>query len=108
MQDAYAVEALDVGGWNAIGYTGPGSNSTGASESNVFKYSELTTGWKAVPKNKLNDCQTNTTKGWQLYAHNSSNTAEGQGNVSYSEDNDTNCEALTPSLEKLIEGRSST
>ena len=41
MQDAYAVEALAVGSWNQIGYTGPGTSSAGGSASNVLAYKEI-------------------------------------------------------------------
>ena len=117
LQDAYAVEALEVGSWNAIGYTGPGSNSTGASLSSVFKYTEVDktgngnsakAGWRAKPVNKLNDClPTVNTDVWTVTAFNKSNTADGQGNVEYTATGSDNCIALTPSFSNIVKGRES-
>jgi len=113
MQDAYAVEALKVGSWAAIGYTGPGSNSASGSSSNVFLYTEgtatngSTAYWNAKPTNKLNDCNPSTaTDKWTITAKNSSDSESGQGNVLYKAEGSTNCIGLTPSFAQLTSGRS--
>ena len=112
MQDAYAVEALKVGSWAAIGYTGPGSNTSGSSQSAVLRYQEVAVsdndskaGWQAFPVGSaLNECTTD--KKWTLTARNNSGASEGQGSVLYNAGGDTQCTALTPSFLKISDGRS--
>ena len=109
MQDAYAVEAGKAGGWAEIGYTGPGSTTSGSAESAIFAYEEVSSdpvfGWQAHPKSdKLNEC--NTTNVWTLYAQFIS-SGDQQGNVGYKADGDAVCTDLTPAWAKLDDGRSS-
>ena len=115
MQDAYAVEANDIGKWQEIGYTGPGSNGASTSASAVFGYAEIaksgsgnnaTAGWKATPKSKLNDCD--GTDYWQLNTKYVIADGESQGNALYQVDagSSADCTALTPSFKQLTSGRS--
>ena len=110
MQDAYAVEASAIGSWSAIGYTGPGSNSSSGAQSAIFTYSEVavngnTAGWEAHPtSSKLNDC--NTTDKWTLNAQYIT-SANQQGNVGYKANGSKVCTDLTPAWDKLDDGRSS-
>ena len=108
MQDAYVVEALHIGTWGEIGYTGPGTNASNSAQSATFKYAAMTTngntsGWEAQPLSKLNDCNTN--QKWQLKAFYVEADA-GQGNVKYNTDgSDAVCSDLTPAFAKLASGR---
>lgn len=107
MQDAYAVEALDVGSWSQIGYTGPGQNGSNSAASAIFTYAGTAvnnhvTTWSANPKSQLNDCTAQ--QGWTLTATYESSES-GPGNVTYSAGGDPECLALTPSFEKLDDGR---
>lgn len=109
MQDAYAVEAMALGTWSQIGYTGPGSNSASGSQSSVLTYLETTTAgeqWTAKPNGtKLNDCGTD--KLWKLGAYyDNSKNDQGQGNVLYKAGGDPECLGLTPSFTGLTSGRS--
>lgn len=106
MQDAYVVEANEIGNWDRIGYTGPGSTFPSGSESGVFNYNEQSNApqWVARPKSKLNDC--NTTDYWALGAAVSGEN-EGQGNVLYKTGAVSACTDLTPSFSKLTSGRES-
>ena len=111
MQDAYAVEANKIGSWQAIGYTGPGSNSSGGSASAIFTYNEVdadvdagTAGWTAKPNSKLNDCDTGNS--WTLYAQYITSGAQ-QGNVGYAASGDAVCTDLTPAFDKLDDSRGS-
>ena len=113
MQDAYAVEANDIGKWQEIGYTGPGSNGASTSASAVFGYAEVpkngsgnnaTAGWKAQPKSKLNDCD--GTEYWQLNTKYVVEAGQTQGNALYQTAGSDDCTALTPSFKQLASGRS--
>ena len=111
MQDAYAVEALTVGSWNQIGYTGPGTSSVGGSSSNVLAYKEIAVadnkaGWQALALTSMNECTTAKTNGWKLEAKNNSSSAEGKGDVLYKASGDGECTGLTPSFAALTSGRS--
>ena len=108
MQDAYAVEAAKVGTWSEIGYTGPGSNSTGWAQSAIFTYEEVDSpvGWSAhATDSKLNDCD--ATEHWYLYAEYVTSNESQQGNVGYYATGDSDCTDLTPAFAKLDDGRSS-
>ena len=114
MQDAYAVEANDIGSWAAIGYTGPGSNTSSSAQSAIFTYSEIAAashkaGWEAKPTSgKLNDCNSATdTHKWTLHATFIS-SGDQQGNVGYLATGNAACTDLTPAWDKLDDGRSST
>ena len=113
MQDAYAVEASDIGKWQEIGYTGPGSNGSSTSVSAVFGYAEVaksgtganaTAGWQATPNSKLNDCT--TAMNWTLTGKYIVASGETQGNVMYKATGSDNCLGLTPSFKQLTSGRS--
>ena len=109
MQDAYAVEANEIGSWQAIGYTGPGSNSSSGSQSAIFLYEEIgvsghTAGWRAKPTSKLNNCNTNNK--WELAAQYIT-SADQQGNVGYAASGDAVCTDLTPAFDKLDDSRGS-
>ena len=106
MQDAYVVEALALGKWNQIGYTGPGSNSSSGSQTNVFIYKEAVAApqWSVTTRSKLNDCDANEV--WTLNAQYIS-SGDQQGNVGYLATGDDDCTALTPAWDKLDDGRSS-
>lgn len=109
MMDAYVVEALALGTWSQIGYTGPGSNSSSDSQTNIFIYKEAAAApqWTVTTRSKLNDCAANQANAWTLGAQldNAAVTA-GQGNVKYYTGGNANCTGLTPSFAKLVEGRS--
>ena len=108
MQDAYVVEALHIGSWGEIGYTGPGTNASNSAVSAVFSYSADNpsgnkANWVAKPLSKLNDC--NTTDKWELKAFYVEADA-GQGNVKYNTDASSSvCSDLTPAFAKLASGR---
>ena len=110
MQDAYVVEALKIGSWSEIGYTGPGDNAAGSAQSATFRYAEVavsenSAGWDAFPLSKLNDCQAGGTDKWELKAF-YVEVDEGQGNVKFNTDASTDaCESLTPAFSKLASGR---
>ena len=98
MQDAYSVEADDVGDWGQIGYTAPGvkGESSGEFTSKVFKYTGAKGTWNAEALTALNDCA----KGgkWGLVA---TRAGDGKASVAKGGTNDANCIALTPSFETL-------
>ena len=98
MQDAYSVEADDVGDWGQIGYTAPGVKgaSSGEFTSKVFKYTGAKGTWQAEAQTALNDCA----KGgkWSLKA---TRAGDGKASVAKGDNNDANCIALTPSFETL-------
>ena len=110
MQDAYVVEKGDeIGTWSEIGYTGPGSVTSGKSQSAIFQYVETTTAneqWTVVTLQKLNDCAKGAT-GWKLGAQlDASNSTTGQSNVLYKAGGTAACYDLTPSFVQLTSGRS--
>jgi hypothetical protein len=113
MQDAYAVEAGDIGSWEKIGYTGPGSTTSGRAESAIFTYTEIgvtghNAGWEAKPSSgKLNDCEASVQADkWTLHATFIS-AGDQQGNVGYLATGGSDCTDLTPAWDKLDDGRSS-
>ncbi len=108
LQDAYAVEALNIGTWQQVGYTGAGSNSSSGSESAVFLYLEAASApqWTVKTKNKLNDCPANQASAWTLAAYNASDSAAGQGSVLYKTGGVDACTGLTPSFGNIVSGRS--
>ncbi len=113
MQDAYAVEKGDIGGWAEIGYTGPGSTTEGLAVSAIFTYTEIDdadhkAGWEAKPTTgKLNDCNADDDDDkWTLHATFIS-SGDQQGNVGYLATGGSDCTDLTPAWDKLDDGRSS-
>lgn len=110
MQDAYAVEKGDnVGSWQQIGYTGPGSVGSGKSQSAIFTYVESTTQdqrWSVTTRQKLNDCGANQALAWKLGAKlDPNNSTTGQSNVLYKAGGQSKCYDLTPSFFALTSGR---
>lgn len=100
MQDAYFQEAQRVGTWPEIGYSAPGTRSTGGSTSasKVITYSGAeTASWIATPIAKLNECGDDGEK-WQLDA--STNGTPADVKIA---DNGTSkdCLDLTPSFLSL-------
>ena len=97
-----------VGTWSEIGYTGPGSVTSGKSASAIFEYRETATQderWIAKNTQKLNDCAANT-DGWKLGAKlDENNAATGQSNVLYKAGGSSSCYDLTPSYASLTSGR---
>ena len=106
LQDAYAVEASNIGTWSQIGYTGAGTSSVSGSASNNFWYKEGESApqWNVVNLVKLNDCAKSTT-GWTLSADASTNNDEGHYDVAYTTGGDKDCYGLTPSFQQLASGR---
>ncbi len=109
MQDAYVVEKGDkIGSWSEIGYTGPGSVTSGKSASAIFEYIETATAneqWTVKTTQKLNDCAKGTV-GWKLGAKlDENNSATGQSNVLYKAGGTAACYDLTPSFASLTSGR---
>ena len=112
LQDAYAAESNQLGGWELIGYTAPGTKaSTTSFSSTNFTYSStadggasvaLTTtgatmdgGWIATATVALNDCAANST--WTM-----SVTGKTDG-ITYAKvySDQTNCKPLTPNFENI-------
>lgn len=98
MQDAYFQEKADVGDWVQIGYSAPGQKSNASSyASNVFTYTSTGANWKAVPKQKLNDCE-GTSEFWALSA-----TKVDDGKFTIGDGGTaTDCKALTASWDNLM------
>ena len=112
MQDAFALERMEVGNWIQIGYSAPGKkDASDASKytTDNFTYtgaepnratSVVAAAWKAVNTGaKLDNCDKN--KGnWELKIQ--IQTADGNGSVKYDiGTNDANCAGLTPSFENF-------
>jgi len=107
LQDAFGLEANGrVGTWSEIGYTGPGSNRSGFSKSNVFEYSEgtgATKQWTVKNTQKLNDCQINTTDAWYISV--TAGAADGDGVTHMTFTTGGSCTGLTPSFESMVSSR---
>ena len=112
LQDAYAAESNQLGGWELIGYTAPGTKaSTTSFSSTNFTYSStpaggasvaLTTagatmagGWIATARVALNDCAANST--WTM------NVTGKTDGITYAKvySDQTNCKPLTPNFENI-------
>ncbi|WP_294114005.1 hypothetical protein [uncultured Fibrobacter sp.] len=112
LQDAYASESNQLGGWELIGYTAPGSKTTSTKFASAnFTYTStpagnasvgLTTsgapmdgGWIATANVALNDCPANAT--WTL------NVTGKTDGVTYAKvfSDATNCEPLTPNFKNI-------
>ena len=95
------MEKQEAGTWEAIGYTGPGTQVAGnksSSYTNVMTYTGSADGktWTAKPSGDLNDCKAATAADiWQIVA-----TPNGT-NVQYVPNTSGNCVALTPSWQNL-------
>lgn len=112
LQQAYYAEQTAVGGWVLIGYTGPGTSSAGTNPSsyttNFNYYGSIAgtatssgetagsqVGWTAESRVALNDCTKGST--WSITDNLTSNEITFTATVG----DKTNCEALTPSFEKI-------
>ncbi|WP_173468733.1 type IV pilin protein [Fibrobacter succinogenes] len=107
LQDAYTVEANNVGTWTQIGYNAPGTaNGASSSATNNFNYGDAISGntatWTAYAKVKLNECPAQTGH-WEATATAHTSAASDGGNtyVSVSVDGDDACKGLTPSFLNL-------
>ena len=107
LQDAYTVEANNVGTWTQIGYNAPGTkNGNSSSYTNNFDYGDAITGttatWTALAKVKLNDCPVGGS--WIINAQ-AFTTASSDGGNTYVAitigNGNTDCTGLTPSFENL-------
>ena len=104
LQAAYAAEKSMYGGWKLIGYSGPGTNQSGAESSATTKFtyaggagyttefSTATKGWAATNNAKLNDCAGG--ENWTI-----TTVAINNGVDSYTAA--TKCAELTPNFNKI-------
>ncbi len=104
LQDAYTVEATEVGTWSQIGYNAPGTFKNSTSETNNFRYSDGTITnhaitWTATALHKLNDCQPNST--WTATATSQNNSSDGTTYVQITTGGEPLCTGLTPSFANL-------
>lgn len=110
LQDAYGLEANgSVGNWTQIGYTGPGSNGSGVSQSNVFEYKEgtgSTQQWTVKNLQKLNDCAINTANAWYISVTAGTAGDDGITHMTFTTGGDSKCTGLTPSFASLVSSRS--
>ncbi len=91
LQEAYAAENNNVGGWGDIGYKGPGEyKHTSSSESGTFRYGEDDAGagtWIASAKVALNECVNGT---WSLA------TSYSDGNITTTAASSDKANCVTP------------
>jgi hypothetical protein len=108
LQQAYVSETAAFGGWQKIGYTGPGeskSGNNGSTATTNFKYeggyakdaASITAGasnygWKASNISKLNDCA--PSDNWKVAL---TSISDGQETMTTSVSR-TGCDALTPNF----------
>ena len=111
LQDAYAAESNQLGGWTLIGYTAPGTKGTKKYETTNFEYSstpewdatialtdagaDMAGGWIAKAKVALNDCKANET--WTLDVKGATAGVTYTNTISDA----TNCTPLTPSFSQI-------
>lgn len=118
LQQAYISEAVAVGNWIIIGYSGPGTanaNKLGSSATN-FTYSDdgsysaantaalsptAITGWSATNKANLNDCTAG--KNWtvSVKASESGTAGEATFTAAIASANTAGCTPLTPNFAKI-------
>ena len=104
LQDAFAVEANEMGDWNQIGYSAPGTRDNSAKyHTDNFEYTDSFTAaqavWTAKAKVVLNACNKNGT--WTLTATKAENTATEKTYIEFAAGGDDECIGLTPSFTKL-------
>ena len=113
LQDAYAAESNQLGTWQLIGYTAPGTKkSADEFSSTVFKYTggmsaavELkaegataqTGAWEAEALTALNDCPSGAK--WSIAVTGATNGVTYEN--SYSGQNEANCNPLTPNFKNI-------
>ncbi len=109
LQDAYAAESNQLGGWELIGYTAPGTKASSTSFSSTnFTYSStqaggttvaltangaaMAGGWIATARVALNDSAANST--WTM------NVTGKTDGITYAKvySDSTNCKPLTPNF----------
>ena len=111
LQDAYAAESNQLGTWQLIGYTAPGTKaSANEYSSTVFKYTGAladTVGlketgataqddaWKAEALVALNDCKKG--ESWSIAVTGATTGVTYEGSYSAADD----CEALTPNFKNI-------
>ena len=118
MQQAYISEAVAVGNWIIIGYSGPGTadaDKLGSSATN-FTYSDdgeytdantaalgttAITGWSASNKANLNDCTAG--KNWTVSVKSASSGTAGEAafTAAIASANSAGCTPLTPNFDKI-------
>ena len=103
MADAYASEKYEVGSFQEIGYTGPGTKSGSSYTSNEFAYYEGSAEGTWIAKNlhKLDDC-TAGQEGWTLTARVAGESASNAGDMQVTKGGVAACYALTPAFDKLV------
>ena len=111
LQQAYVSETAAFGGWQKIGYTGPGAsvaNANGSTATTNFKYEggfakdaasiaagASNYGWKASNITKLNDCETG--ENWKVAL-----SALSEGNETMvTSVTAGGCAALTPNFDAI-------
>ena len=108
LQQAYFSESSQYGGWELIGYVGPGDrNSAQSTYTTNFEYdgsalasnststAETAGAWKASNRAKLNDC--GVSDNWKIKLN-----AVSEEKDSYEATvTGTGCEALTPTFAKI-------
>ena len=110
MQDAFALERNEVGNWTEVGYSAPGKkNDASDFESENFQYTgvdpmhgsaPVASAWKAVNKNKLDDCLAST-GAWDLTIEIGSGSNQGNVAFTVTTGNPAECAGLTPAFDKL-------
>lgn len=106
LQEAYAAEKNEVGGWSAIGYTAPGEKTDSLNfTSSNFKYVGGGAAWSASNIAKLNDCPavaspSISSNNWKIVAE-MKNAAQGDGAVVVTRTVTPACEGLTPSFSSI-------
>ena len=117
LQQAYISEAVAVGNWVIIGYSGPGTadaDKLGSSATN-FTYSDdgsynantaalgttAIVGWSATNKANLNDCPAG--KNWTVSVKASESGTAGEATVTaaIATNNTAGCTPLTPNFDKV-------
>ena len=117
LQQAYISEAVAVGNWVIIGYSGPGTadaDKLGSSATN-FTYSDdgsynantaalgttAIEGWSATNKANLNDCPAG--KNWtvSVKASESGTAGEATFTAAIASANTAGCTPLTPNFDKI-------
>ena len=103
------TEKDDVGDWNEVGYTGPGTRvNSGDYKSANFEYTGAKGTWEATNLVKLNECKINS-KAWILTATpvKASSNTQGQSGMKLVATAQTGdlalCTGLTPSFSTLAD-----
>lgn len=118
LQQAYISEAVAVGNWIIIGYSGPGtadadklgSSATNFTYSDDGEYSDANTaalgttaitGWSASNKANLNDCTVG--KNWTVSVKSASSGTAGEAafTAAIASANSAGCTPLTPNFDKI-------